>query len=75
LQAIYPRLKPQIFKNSMKVITEYRKTFSVIYAGTNKDVPDHNDRSIDRSKSLDRLIDRSSSKRRSIITFKKQQKN
>jgi hypothetical protein len=40
-----------------------------------KDVPDHNDRSIDRSKSLDRLIDRSISKRRSIITFTKQQKN
>ena len=40
-----------------------------------KDVPDHNDRSIDRSKFLDRLIDRSISKRRSIITFKKQQKN
>jgi hypothetical protein len=34
-----------------------------------KDVPDHIDRSIDRSKSLDRLIDRSTSKLRSIISF------
>jgi len=33
----------------------------------NKDVPDH----IDRSKSLDRMIDRSTYKRRSIITFTK----
>jgi hypothetical protein len=35
----------------------------------NKDVPDHIDRSIDRSKALDRLIDRSTFKLRSIISF------
>jgi hypothetical protein len=39
------------------------------FRGLRKDVPDHIDRSIDRSKSLDRLIDRSTSKLRSIISF------
>ena len=39
------------------------------FRGLRKDVPDHIDRSIDRSKSLDRLIDRSTSNLRSIISF------
>ena len=52
----------------------FRAKFYVLWTKS-KDVPDHNDRSIDRSKTIDRLIDRSTSKRRSIITFKKQQKN
>ena len=58
---------------SWYVDVEIELPFSILIF--TRDVPDHIDRSIDRSKSLDRLIDRSTSNRRSIITFKKQQRS
>jgi Mg2+ and Co2+ transporter CorA len=54
---------------SLNTLIEYLRVFKEVSLLKIKDVPDHIDRSIDRSKSLDRLIDRSTSNLRSIISF------